>query len=126
MIFKIICIALVTIISTIIVKQYKPEFAFVIPLVGGFIVFSLMLDPLQSIISAFSNFGVLNDLVKGSIRPVCKIIGIGFLTEFSTSFAEDAGLKSVAVKLLWAGKICILLISLPMLEQLFQLIIDLL
>ena len=57
---------------------------------------------------------------------MCKIIGIGFLTEFATSFAEDAGLKSVAVKLLWAGKICILLISLPMLEQLFQLIVDLL
>lgn len=126
MIIKIIFIACITIVATIIVKQYKPELAFFIPVVGGLVIFSFMLQPLQEIVNKITVLGSMSGFVQSAIKPIFKIIGIGFLTEFASSLAEDSGLKSVAVKVLWAGKICVLLVCLPLLEQLFEIILNLL
>lgn len=38
---------------------------------------------------------------------VLKIIGIGYLTEYSSSLATDAGCASIAQKLQFGGKIVI-------------------
>lgn len=55
-----------------------------------------------------------------------KIIGIGYVTDFSAGVIEDTGSKSLADKVVLAGKIIIMTLALPVVVKLFDLIAGLL
>ena len=71
-------------------------------------------------------FRTLSDLMEKSGIPgtvysvVFKIIGIGYITDFSSGIVEDAGQKPLSDKILFAGKIVIMWLSLPILTLLFD------
>ena len=50
------------------------------------------------------------------------MLGIGYLVEFSAGMIRDFGQNSVADKLIFAGKITLLLLSAPILESVLDLI----
>ena len=54
-----------------------------------------------------------------------KIIGIGYLVEFSANVCRDSGNSSIADKVIIAGKMMIFIISLPIITNLFDLVLDL-
>lgn len=56
---------------------------------------------------------------------VLKIIGIGYLTEYSASVATDAGCASVAQKLQLGGKIVIFLMSISIVTALVDVVTEL-
>ena len=51
-----------------------------------------------------------------------KVIGIGYLTEYSASVATDAGCASVAQKLQFGGKIVIFLVSMSVVTALVDVV----
>ena len=51
-----------------------------------------------------------------------KIVAIGYLVEFAAGIVEDFGAKSVADKLVFAGKVVIFSVSLPILRAMVSLI----
>ena len=51
-----------------------------------------------------------------------KIIGIGYLTEYSSSLANDAGCPSIAQKLQFGGKIVIFLMSISIVTSLIDVV----
>ena len=53
-------------------------------------------------------------------------MAISYLVEFSASTIEDFGIKSIADKVVFAGKIVILTISAPIIETLISTILSLL
>ena len=99
-IFRIIGVGLATAITALIVKQVKPEIALIVGAAGGVIML---------IFSA-----------------VLKIIGIGYITEFSANLCVDAGSSSIANKILLAGKILILVSAIPIITNLIDIIAGLL
>ncbi len=54
-----------------------------------------------------------------------KIIGIGYITDFSAGLVEETGAKSLADKIVLAGKVVIMVLSLPILIKLFDIIAEL-
>ena len=50
-----------------------------------------------------------------------KIIGVGYLTEFGAGILTDFGSQTIADKVSLAGKLTIVLLSLPVLESLLEL-----
>ena len=56
------------------------------------------------------------------IKLMVKVIAIGYLVEFAAGVVEDFGAKSVADKLIFAGKVIIFSVSLPVLQTLLSLI----
>ena len=55
-----------------------------------------------------------------------KIIGVGYLVEFSAGICSDSGNTSIANKVVLAGKILIFLLSMPIIKNLFEMVMDLL
>ena len=51
-----------------------------------------------------------------------KIVGVGYLTEFGAGILMDFGSNSIADKVTLAGKITIVLLSMPVVESLLQLL----
>ena len=57
--------------------------------------------------------------------PVLKIVGIGYLCEFGANLCVDGGCNSVADKILFCGKIAILIIAIPIINSVIDVVMEL-
>lgn len=121
-IFKIIGVGLITAITALIVRQVKPEIAVVITISGGVIMLFMLVDSLSSIFSAFNSITEKSGLTAGLFSVILKIIGVGYITEFSANLCNDAGVSSIADKILLGGKILILVLALPIVQNIIDII----
>lgn len=123
---KIIAIALVTVFASMIVKQLKPEIAVFITLVGSVLIITMAIDSLTDIVNYFTNLFRTTGVNTELLTPLFKIIAIGYLAEFSANICSDAGAASVADKILFAAKLIILVVSLPIITSVIDMIVALL
>ena len=84
-IIKIIGIGLISLVITIIVKQYKPEFAVYISLIAGALILMLVFDKLSEVIKLLNNLASKSAINSKFISLLIKITGIAILTEFAVS-----------------------------------------
>lgn len=107
MIVKLIGIALIGIVAVSLLRTAKPEFAVFAVIGTGIVMVITMISSLQSAILAFDDLVDKSGIDDRVFSAVLKIIGIGYLTEYSASIATDAGCASIAQKLQFGGKIVI-------------------
>ena len=123
-IVKISAIGIVTAFCVLILRENKSEIAILLGLAGSLIILISLLDYVINIFSMMSNLiqkaGVSSDL----ITTVFKILGIGFITEFSSDIIEESGSKSLAQKVVFAGKIVIFYLSMPIIVSIFNVILE--
>ena len=125
-IIKIIGIGLITIFACMLVKPVKPEVSLIIGLCGGVLILSQIINYVFDIIETFTNLAQKTGINTGLFKIVLKIIGVGYLTEFGANVCNDAGSSSVADKILFAGKIIILVIALPIVTNIIEIILEIL
>lgn len=124
-ILKIAAVGIVTAFCSLTLRQNKSELSLMVAIAGGCIILIMLLSYFDgifgSIITLIDRAGLNGNVVKS----VIKIVGIGYVTEFSAGIVEDSGNKSLAEKMVMAGKVIILAVSLPILTALFDLVAEL-
>ena len=125
-VFKIIAIGLITCFAALIIKPARADFAIILTIVGGIIILSLVLNYMGSIFSTVSAIVSKTGLSKSVFSLVMKIVGIGYLTEFAASICHDCGSSGLADKMLFAGKIVLLVMSLPIVTDILKIVSELL
>lgn len=53
---------------------------------------------------------------------IFKSVGVGFVTQFVSDTASDCGNKALANQMIFAGRICILMLAIPVFRQVFEII----
>ena len=122
MIFKIISIALIGVAVVLLLRTAKPEFAVFATIATGVVIVIILLSTLQNVILSFDEIVKKSGVDDGIFTAVLKIIGIGYLTEYSASIANDAGCGSIASKLQFGGKLTIFAMSLSIVSTLIDVI----
>ena len=122
--FKIIGIGLLTLITYIIVKPLKPDVAVFISIIGSVIILMFCIDELTDVIFQINIFVEKAGINSQLFACVLKIVGIGYIVEFSSNLCVDAGNSSLADKISLAGKITILVMSMPIISNLLNIIIE--
>lgn len=124
--YKIIAVGLICSFVIVYLKSTDSNLTMPLTVCSGIILLSMTLgfvtDFLQVLKGLSSNSYVDGNVLKLAI----KIMAISYLVEFSASTIEDFGIKSIADKVVFAGKIVILTISAPIIETLISTIISLL
>ena len=121
-IFQLIGIAFVTAVTALLLKSTRPELAFAVTVAGCIILLLVILDLVKD------SFSILGDIAEGTgidaslIKTLLKMIGIGYLVEFSAGLLNDFGQNSLADKLIFAGKLVVLVLAVPILESVLTLI----
>jgi len=123
---KVVAVGLVTVIASIIVKQVKPEISMLITITGSLIIIIFIIQMLQGVFGNFMNIFNKTGVSNSLFVPVLKIIGIGYLCEFGANLCLDGGCNSIADKILFCGKIAILIIALPIINSVIDVIVGLL
>lgn len=121
-IFRIIGVAFVTAVAAIVLKCSKPELSFAVTVTGVIIILIFVADMLQNTVNIISSIAGMTGIENGLIKILLKIVGIGYLTEFSAGLLNDFGSNAIADKVTLAGKLTILVLSLPVIESVLGLI----
>ncbi len=124
--YKIISVAIITCIACLIIKPVRPDFAIIISIVGGIIIIFYMLSYLTTIFDTFNTIFNISGLNSSLYGVIFKIIGIGYLTEFTASMCSDTGNNSLGDKVLLGGKIMILVMALPIVTSILEIVMELL
>lgn len=125
-IFKIIAIGLITCFAVLIVKPIKSDFALLISVVGGIVILSMVLNCFTSVFNSFSSIVQKTGLNQDIFSLILKIVGIGYLTEFSANLCSDCGNSGLADKMLLGGKVVLLVLSLPIINSILGIVTELL
>ncbi|MBR1746622.1 MAG: stage III sporulation protein AD [Clostridia bacterium] len=125
MLLKVIGVAFVTVVSYGVVKNVKPDLSVFLPMAAGAIILILLSDGIIRSIDSFRTIIEKSGVDERAYGAVLKIVGIGYITEFSANLCEDAGCSALAKKIELAGKITVLLTAMPIVTGVIDVIGDL-
>lgn len=121
-IFKIIGVAFITAITSLLLKSTKPELSFAVTVTGVIVILLFLVDALKNTLNVFMVISQMTGIENGLLKILLKIVGVGYITEFAAGILNDFGSNAVADKVTLAGKIAIVMLSLPVIESLLTLV----
>lgn len=123
---KIVAFGIVFSFLIIVTKQLKPEFSLLIIIAGSCVILMYLLQYIDIVIYDIDNIVAQTGINKELFIIILKIIGVGYLVEFGANICIDSGNQSIADKIILAGKVVILSVSMPVISNLLNTIIGLL
>lgn len=123
---KFIGIAILICVIVVILKQVKPELSLLALIIGSIILLLYVLTSFTSVIQSFNQIVTKTGVNSQLFTIIVKIVGVGYLVEFTADICKDSGNVSIADKVLLGGKIIILLLAIPIITNLFDVILELL
>lgn len=115
-ILKIIGVGFLTLIITLILKEYKKEYAIYGVLIGGTIILGYSMNYVSSIINFIQELSLNSRYENSFITLLLKITGISILTEYAISICRDSGENSIANKIDFGGKLIVISLSIPIIS----------
>ena len=125
LIFKIIAIGLITAISVLVIKPIRNDFAVLLSVVGGIIILLFIVKYVSNIFFTLQTIVNETGVNSSLFSVILKIVGVGYLTEFTASLCGDCGIGGLGDKVLLGGKIVILTMALPIVNNILNIIIGL-
>lgn len=125
-IFKIVGIAIVGCVCTLLLKNTQSQYAMLSSLATGIIILIIALSSFSKVILSFQAIIDKTGINSELFATLLKIIGIGYITEYSQSVCDDLECGSIGKKVSFAGKIAIFLLALPIIENLINTVTEIL
>ena len=123
---KVIGIGIVGGILYVAVKKTNTELGMLVSIAAGIIVFCLVLGYLAQAVDFIRSFAEQYGALYQGTLVLLKVIGIAYLCEFGVQVLKDAGENALAVKVELAGKVIIFAVTLPLIGQFAQMVLELL
>lgn len=121
-VIKIVGISIFAVIMIIVLKNYRPEMALVLAIVTGIGIMLFALYKLSSVINVLNDLVTKSGINKDFLLIVIKVIGIAYIVEFGKNICIDAGQSSIATKLEMAGKVIIVVLTVPLITSLVNIL----
>ncbi len=121
----IVAIAAMAIVSTVLcvlLKQYKPEYALFASVVCITAIFLSLFTQINPIIAQIKTYISSTGVQSEYVEILIKALGISYIVEIAADISSDMGQKAIASKVELAGKFAILILCLPLLENLIDLV----
>lgn len=116
-IVKVVGIGFLTLIISIVLKEYKKEYAIYASIIGGVILLTMSFGTINEIVGFLTRISEKTSYNNSSfISLLLKITGIAVLVEYGTSICKDSGETAIASKIDFAGKIIIISMSIPVIS----------
>lgn len=125
-IFQIAAIAIIGTILAITVKPYRAEIAVLIGVGTGVLILLQIIGSVSGIFNEFYSLIAKSGVDLSYFTLIVKIIGIAYVTQLASEICKDAGQGAVALKVELAGKALVMLMTMPVLSQFLQVIIEIL
>ena len=121
---KVLILGIIVSLLALFLKQIKPEYSLLCVIVGSVIILIYICNSILGVFDFFMNVVNKTGISQELLVIMIKIIGLGYLVEFSANVCRDSGNSSIADKVVLAGKLMIFVISLPIISNLFDMVLE--
>ena len=121
-VMRIVGIGLIGAILSILLRNSKPEFSMLIPVVVSFTVLACAMPYLIRITEELSRMASSAGINSSYMRIVIKVIGISYLVCITAELCKDSGENAIAAKIELGGKLIILAMAIPIINSLLNLV----
>lgn len=118
--------AMIAAVLCLLLKQYKPEFAVVLSIVAGVLLFLAVFAGLRPVFTTITDLMNRTDIGNVYTKTLVKALGICYLVELASDSCRDAGQTAIAGKVELVGRVAVLLLALPMFQNLADMALGLL
>ena len=125
-IIKIAGIGLVGAVLAILLKKQTPEISLQLSLTTGLVITLLLAEHLLDSVAVLKNFAEQYAQVYAAVGLMLKIVGIAYVSESTAALLRDAGQSAVGGKVEFAGRVLIVSLSVPLLSEFAQAVMELL
>ena len=126
MLYRIIGTVLLCALANQILRMWRPELAPLLSVVCACIVASVLLPDLVRLYGELEDCAALTENGGELFKLMGKTVLSACLAQFAADLCVDAGERALAGKILFAARVEILLLSLPMLSRILGLLASLL
>ncbi len=110
----------------VVLRHWRPELAVCLGLVAGAMVVGLLLSQVAPVLAAVERLTAAGGLSDRHLSAVLKAAGICLLTQLTADTCRDAGEGALASKAELAGRVLLLLLTVPLFEDVLGLVTGLL
>lgn len=114
--------AIVTAVLAVMLRSQSPHSAMLLSVAAGAIIILSLLKNLPDTLSGIQSVLADGGIDTADIAILLKVMGICFVTEFTCDCVTEAGLLSLSTNISFAGKILVLLTSLPLFQNIITVI----
>ncbi|HBE15153.1 MAG TPA: hypothetical protein DCY72_02745 [Ruminococcaceae bacterium] len=115
-------VAIVTAVLAVMLRSQSPHSAMLLSVASGAIIILSLLKHLPDTLSGIQSVLADGGINSADIAILLKVMGICFVTEFTCDCVTEAGLLSLSTNISFAGKILVLLTSLPLFQNIINVI----
>lgn len=119
-------LAVATAFAAVYIKQIRPDFALLVTLAGVAVILSGVVPQISLIVGNIQAFAQRGNFPNDYFVPMFKIIGISYVAQFAADICRDAGEGALSTHIETLGKVIMTFVALPIVEDVFSLIIELL
>jgi len=119
-IVKIVAFAFIALAIVVILRKSNDTLAVQVSTVVGILIFLFMISKITAILQLLQQLALKANIDFVYLNTVFKILGIAYLASFCSEICRDAGEGNIASKVEFAGKILILVLSIPILMAVLQ------
>ena len=105
-------------VLALMLRQYRPEYAVFVSLACSLVVVLYLLQGIAQVVERLEDL-FADSLLSGElVEVVMRCLGVCILTELAGQTCRDAGENAIGAKVELAGKVTLVLVSLPLFERL--------
>lgn len=124
-IYAIIGVAIVGSIIAVLIGRYQPEYGIFATLGTGVVLLLLLISGLAPVLQELLALLDMNGLQSGYTSVLLKSLGLCYISQLAADTCCDAGQAAIASKVETAGKVAVLIVSLPLFRELLNIAVKL-
>jgi len=121
----IVGVGIIAALLSITIKQHKPEFGMYISLIAGVIILLAIIRELTPVLDTIGELIDAVSLEAAYGAALLKALAICYITQIACDTCRDSGETAIAAKIEMAGKLAIVLVSLPLFGAVVDIVTDL-
>jgi len=120
--FSLVGLGIVAAILAVVLRQYRPEFAIIVSIGAGALILGGVLVGMLPVIAQIRSMFEVTAVPQQYVQILFQALGICFITQIACDACKDAGESAIAAKVELAGKIGVLVLSLPLFTQVLNIV----
>lgn len=121
-IFKLLGFAMIATVLIVVIKEQRKEIALILSVFTAIAIIAYAMTQMSGVITMLESLIEKSGISKDFMLIIFKVIGIAYLVEFGKNICMDAGQSAIATKLEMAGKVMIVVLSIPLINALLSVI----
>ncbi|MEE1313484.1 MAG: stage III sporulation protein AD [Lachnospiraceae bacterium] len=117
---KIVLTGVITAVLVLILKEQQKGISAVVLMAGSLAILLFCMEYLETILELFDSISDMMKVDKIYIKILLKIIGISYICQFASEICKDLGSQTVGKQIEMAGKLSVLVVSIPVIQGLLD------